>query len=454
MDYFFSPQTIAIIGASHVKGKIGYTILENFIRSKYPGKIFPVNPNVNEILGLRVYPSVKNIPQDIDLAIIAVPAKIVPKVLKECVEKKVKGVIIVSGGFSEIGKEGKKLEEKLKKIIKGKKTRVLGPNCLGALDTSSKLDTLFHPLEKLVRPKEGNIGFISQSGAVGSVILDIFSEEQIGISKFISYENALDIDESDCIEFLGKDEKTKIILLFLEGVKDGKKFLRVAKKVSQIKPIIVLKGGKTEKGRKAALSHTGSLAGSARIYSSVFKQVGIIEANTHEELIDFAKAFSQPLPKGNRIAIVTDGGGFGVLACDEAERQGLKLPEPSNKLKKIFRKIFPEHVILSNPIDLTGDVTTERFRIAIEECLKSKEFDGVITITLFQVPALEKDIVDAIANLKKYGKPILCCAAGGRFTLELSKALEKNGIPVYPSPERAVKAMAALVNYSRMKGWK
>lgn len=451
MDYFFSPKNVAIIGASHVKGKIGYTILENLIRIKYEGKVFPVNPNVDEILGLKVFPSVKKIPDDIDLAVIAVPAKIVPKVLKECVEKKVKGVIIVSGGFSETGKEGKKLEEKLKKIIKGTKTRILGPNCLGVMDTYTKLDTLFLPLEKFIRPKEGNIGFISQSGAVGLSTLDIFSEEQIGVSKFIAYENALDIDESDCLEFLGKDEKTKIILLFLEGVKNGKKFLETAKKVSKLKPIIVLKGGKTEKGKKAAISHTGSLAGSAKIYSSVFKQVGIIEASTHEEFIDFAKAFSQPLPKGNRIAIVTDGGGFGVLACDEAERQGIELPEPSEELKKIFRKKFPEHVILSNPIDLTGDANTERYKIVLEECLKSKEFDGIIAITLFQVPTLERDVIDVIISLKKYGKPILCCAAGGKFTLELSRILEKNGIPVYTSPERVVKAMAALINYSKRR---
>lgn len=450
-EKFFNPESVAIIGASHTTGKIGYEILRNFVEGNYKGRVYPINPNILPILGKKVYTSIKEIPEEIDLAVIAVPAPVVPKVLKDCVDKKIKSVIIVSGGFSETGEKGKELEKELKEAVKSSGIRVMGPNCLGVYDPSTGVDTLFNPKEKSGRPTSGSIGFISQSGAIGATILDWLSEEQIGISKFISYENALDINECDALEYLGEDEKTKSIAIFIEGVKDGKKFIEVSKKVSKKKPIIVLKGGQTIYGSKAAASHTASIAGSAKIYSSVFKQTGIIEANNWEELFDFTKAFLQPLPKGNKMAIVTDGGGFGVLAADECERQGLELPEPSEKLKRIFRKNFPQHVILRNPIDLTGNATADMYRIAIEECVKSKEFDAIIAIILFQVPAVGGEIIDVIGDLKKYGKPILCCATGGKFTVTQSRILEKKGTPVYVSPERAVKSMSVLWNYKKMR---
>jgi len=450
LEYFFNPKSVAIIGASHTKGKIGYNILENFVKGNFKGKVYPVNPNTKPILGKKVYPSIKEIPENVDLAVIAIPAKKVPKVLKECVEKKVKAVVIVSGGFSEIGEKGKKLEEKLKKIIKKSRTRVMGTNCLGVYDPYTNVDTIFNPREKSGRPSKGKIGFISQSGSIGITILDWLAEAGIGISKFISYENAIDVNECDALEFLGKDRKTKVITIFLEGVKDGKRFIEVARKVSKKKPIIALKGGKTQAGKKAVLSHTAALAGFSKIYSSVFKQLKIIETKSWEELFDFAKAFLQPLPKGNRIAIITDGGGFGVLAADECEKQGLKLPEPSKKLKRIFRKIFPEFASFKNPIDLTGNATSEMYRTAIEECLKSNEYDGVIVIALFQVPALGEELINVLVKAKKYKKPIVCCSTGGEITQKISKTIEKNGIPVYISPERAARAMAALVYYSSL----
>lgn len=449
LDYFFDPKSVAIIGASHKPGKLGYVIFSNFVGGLFEGKSYPVNPDTTPILGKKVYKSVTQIPDDIDLAVIVVPASIVPKVLKDCVKKRIEAVIIISGGFSETGEEGRKLEEELKRIIKRTNVRVLGPNCLGVYDTSTNIDTLFLSRERLGRPPEGNIGYISQSGSVGSTILDWLAEEQTGISKFISYENGMDLNESDFIEYLGEDRKTKVIVVFVEGVKDGKRFIKVTREVSKKKPIIILKGGKTETGTKAAASHTGSLAGSAKIYSSVFKQTGLIEANSWEELFDFAKAFStQSIPRGNRIAIVTDGGGFGVLTADECERHGLQLPEPSENIKKILRKKIPTYGSLLNPIDLTGDVTAERYRVTLDACLRSGEYDGVIAITLFQVPTLELSITDVLADLKKHRKPILCCSAGGKFTIKLSKILEKHGIPVYQTPRRVVSAMASLVKYN------
>ncbi len=447
MEKFFSPNSVAIIGASHTQGKVGYATLENFVHNGYRGRIYPVNPDTTPILGQRVYPSVKEVPDEIDLAVIATPAPTVPAILKECVKKRIEAVVIISGGFSEIGKEGELLEEKCRKAIARTRTRVIGPNCIGVFNPYTSTDTLFLPRHRMSRPAKGGIAFISQSGAVGSTILDWLAEEGIGISKFVSYGNAMDIDITDILEYLAEDEETKSIVVYLEGIRgEGRRFLQVAKKVVMKKPIIILKAGKTERGIKAVSSHTGSLAGSANVYSGAFKQAGVIEAAGWQELFDFAKAFSQPLPEGNRVAIVTNGGGFGVLATDECVRQGLDLAEPSRKLRDGLKKEFPPHVVLSNPMDLTGDATAQRYALAIEGCLK--EYDGVVAITLFQVPTIEESVVDIITNLsKKYSKPVLCCAAGSSFSARLSKKLEANGVPVYPTPEQAVKSFAVLLKY-------
>jgi acyl-CoA synthetase (NDP forming) len=260
----------------------------------------------------------------------------------------------------------------------------------------------------------------------------------------------VDVDESDLIEYLGNDKKTEVITAYIEGLKGpGEKFMEVCKRVSRKKPIVVLKSGKTQKGTQAVSSHTGSLAGSGRIYSAAFKQSGVIEAKTWQELFDYARAFStQPKAKGDKIIIVTDGGGFGVLATDEAERSNLKLPEPSENLKKRIQHVMPSYAILHNPIDLTGDTDAERYRVTIDEALKSGEYDGVIAITLFQVPRLEERVVDNLLELKKkYKKPILACAAGGEYSNKLSDRLTQGGIPVYPTPERTVKTMKALFEY-------
>src|SRR5438876_1748935 len=372
---FFTPRSVAIVGASHTPGKVGYAILEN-MKASFKGKIFPVNPDTSQILGLEVFPSITKIPEKVDLALIVVKAEMVDDVLVECKKKKIDSVIIVSSGFSETGEEGRKQEEKLKKTISSTTINVIGPNCLGVFDTYSGLDTLFLSHQKLGRPGQGNIAFISQSGAVGSSILDFFAEEKIGVSKFISYGNSMDLNELDLLEILAKDEKTKVIMMYLEGIKSsGKEFVERVKKITKIKPIIVLKAGKTERGTKAVMSHTGSLAGSYRVYSSVFKQCGMTEAKDWEELIDFAKAFSmQPLPRGRKLLVVTDGGGFGILAADEAEKQKLERKEPSDEVKNKLKKILPSYVSLHNPIDLSGDTDAERYEIVLREA--SGEYDG------------------------------------------------------------------------------
>ncbi len=445
---FFSPESVAVIGASRHPGKIGHEILWNFARGFYEGKTFPINPHSENILELKTYKSVLDVPDKVDLAVIAIPAESVAAALKECVKKKVPAVVIISGGFAEVGEDGKNREEELKKIIKNSNTKIIGPNCVGIYDSKTQVDTLFLSRSRLLRPRKGNIAFVSQSGAVGTTIMDYLAANGLGLSKFISYGNQIDVDETDLLELLGDDGETKVIAAYVEGLKDGCKFMEVARKLK--KPLIVLKAGKTSRGSAAVVSHTGALAGSAEIYSGAFKQVGAIEAGNWEEMFDFAKAFSmQPIPRGNKIAVVTDGGGFGVLATDAAERNNLVLPEPSQKLLQEF-KGFPAHASLKNPIDLTGDADAEWYKLAVESCLASDEFDAVLVITLFQVPALSAGVDDALIELsRKYNKTIVACAAGSHYTQQLVRKLEAGGIPVYPTPERAVGALRAMLAHAK-----
>src|SRR3989338_5006365 len=297
LDNFFSAKTIAIIGVSRDSNKVGHVILRNFIDGGYKGKIFVVNPNADWIINYKAYKSVVDIEEKVELAIIAVPAPLVPNVIVECAKKGIKDVIIVTSGFKEEGNY--KLDKKLESLLKKYKIRCIGPNCLGCFDAHTKLDSLFLPRYRLSRPKEGGISFVCQSGAVGSAILDLATEQGYGFSKFISYGNAMNTDESDLIDYLGNDEKTKVICLYVEGIKDGKKFMRIASKVSKKKPIIAIKGGTTEQGARAIASHTGAIAGSAEIYNGAFRQCNVVIASTLGEMFRFAKILEKAIkPKG------------------------------------------------------------------------------------------------------------------------------------------------------------
>lgn len=450
LDSFFEPKAVAVIGASHAHGKIGRIIFENFIHGGFRGRVYPVNPDSTPIDGIGVYQSVKKLPEKVELAVIATPAKTVPQLLKECAEAGIRCVIVISSGFSEMGKAGKELEDECVKIIEKNKLLVVGPNCLGVYDSGSRVDTLFLSRSRLGRPKEGGVAFVSQSGAVGGTMLDWLNDQDIGVSKFVSYGNGIGVNESDLLDYLADDPKTRVIASYIEGVKaDGRLFMEAARKASKKKPVIILKAGKTKKGSTAVASHTGSIAGSARIYSAAFKQSGVIEAEDWTELFDIARAFaSQPLPTGDKLLIVTDGGGFGVMAADEADRRGIELTEPSPRVVKALRTAMPSYVSIHNPMDLTGDATTERYELAIEEGLK--EYDGVIAITLFQVPLLDRSIASSMAAIAgRHKKTMLCCTAGGEFTNAIVREIEEKGIPVYPTPERAVRVFDAMRAYAK-----
>src|SRR3989338_2389545 len=415
LDKFFCARSVAVIGASKERGKVGYTILES-LKQGYTGKIFPVNPTTDEILGLRCYKSVLSVEDIVDLAVIAVPKQFVPLVLKECVKKNVEGVVIITSGYSEIG--DKKAEQELLKIIKGTKTRIVGTNCLGILDGHTDVDTLFLSETKLVRPPRGNISFTSQSGAFGSTLIDLITAEGVGLSKFVSYGNQIDLKDVDFLEYFGQDEKTMVIVSYIEGVSDGRKFMDVTRKISKKKPVIVFKAGKTAKGSKAASSHTGALAGSYNIYKAAFKQSGVLEATSVEDIFDFAKALGMQKPaQGNKIAVVTNGGGFGVITSDCIEVGELNLSEFSKETNKKLRKILPVYGNVNNPLDLVGDANKERYREALDLLVKDKSVDGIIVISLFQTTGLDPSVVDVITEVKnKTEKPIVVCATGGDYT--------------------------------------
>ncbi|MHC1609935.1 MAG: acetate--CoA ligase family protein [Candidatus Methanofastidiosia archaeon] len=447
LETFFNPRTIAIIGASDKKGTIGNVIMDNTLRRGFKGTVYPVTHSSKSVMGKKAYPSILDIKDDIDLAVIAIHAKAVNSVIKDCVHKNVKSCIIITGGFSEIGEYER--EKKLKDIINNTKTRIVGPNCIGVFDSYSNLDTIFLPEDRMRRPLPGKIGLISQSGAFVAAMLDWAASENIGMSKVVSFGNKIDVNYSDLVQYLAQDDSTSVITIYMEGLEYGRMFMEAASKATLHKPIIILKSGRSVAGAVAAASHTGSLAGSDAVYSAAFKQSGIIRSYSSDELFDMAKIFTcHKEPEGDQIAIITNGGGAGVMATDALEDEGLKLADINDKAKHVMEEHFPPYCSLKNPIDLTGDANVERYEIALREVLNEGCVDAVLLILLFQAPTLEDDGVKRIININKdTKKPIIIVAPGGTYTKDKIKELEKAGIPCYQTPERGVRALAALCNY-------
>lgn len=449
LESLFYPQSIAVIGASRDPKKIGHAILNNIKRFNYRGKIFPVNPRSEEILGLKTFQSILDIENDVELAVIAIPAPMVPQSIRDCVSKGVKSAVIISAGFKEAGAEGIMLEEELKSIASESRIRILGPNCLGIMNTSNSLNATF---AGGILPK-GRLAFFSQSGALGIAILDWAIGNKVGFSKFISLGNKADLNETDFIEYFIKDPETDIILGYIEDVVDGRRFLEIAKKATKIKPIILVKSGGTQSGARAASSHTGALAGSENAFNAAFRQTGIIRAEGIEDLFETAMAFnSNKLPQGNNLLIITNAGGPGIIAADTAEKLGINLPQLSKDTMNILASLLPKNASLYNPVDIIGDATSDRYAAVIDNALKDPNIDGFLVIltpqAIINVEDTARLVIDAS---KRSSRPFITSFMGEERVRSSIEMLKSSSIPNFSYPEPGVRAFKRLFDHSLWK---
>ena len=444
---FFDPKTVAIVGASRQPGKVGYEILKSMIDGKYEGKIFPVNSKTDEVEGLKCYPDLTSIGEVPDLVIVVIPAKFSIACLEECAKLGIKSVIVITAGFKETGKAGKDLEDQLVAIAKKAGIRIIGPNCLGVLAATSKLNASFGG--KL--PIPGGIGYISQSGALLSSILDMANTNDIGFSKLVSFGNKCDIDELDTIIAFGDDDETKVIAGYLESITKGAEFVNKAAAISRKKPILLMKSGTSSAGAQAASSHTGSLAGSDTAYKCAFERTGIIRCDSIKTQFDFAQAFAhQPLPAGDRVAIVTNAGGAGIMATDAVEGIGLTFAVLTDETKKKLAANLPAAANVKNPIDVLGDALADRYEFALNVALDDPNVDSVLLLLTPQVMTQAKETAEAAVRVirKKGSKPVLACFIGAEKVMPGWQVLQEGGIPQYDCPEAAVKTLKAMVDYA------
>jgi len=450
LDKIFNPKSVAIIGASDAEGSVGYAIVKNFTQNGYSGKVYFVNIRKPEILGVKTYQSVEQIPEPVDLAMIATPAKTVPAVVEECGKAGVKGVIIVSAGFKEIGPEGKALEAKILEVKKKYGLRVIGPNCIGIIRPRINLNATF--VDKV--PKAGNVAFLSQSGALGSAILDWAIHENIGFSNFVSVGSMIDVDFGDLIDYFGTDPKTKSILMYVEGLTEARKFMSAARHFARTKPIIVVKAGKFSESAKAVASHTGSLSGEDAVYDAAFKRAGIVRVEEIEDLFNAAEVLgTQPLPAGPDLAIITNAGGPGVMATDALMAKGGKLAKLSPKTLESLNSVLPPFWSRGNPIDVLGDARVDRYRAAMEACLNDDNIDGILVIFTQQAVSeaveIAKTIVELVKSKAYQNKTIVTSFMGYGAVEEANRILNANNIPTYSTPENAIKTYMYMVQYKR-----
>jgi acetate---CoA ligase (ADP-forming) len=447
----FAPRSVAVIGASAKPQSLGRAVFANLLFAGYSGCVYPVNTKTKNVLGVRAYPSVMDVPDEVDLAVILVPAGMVPQVLKDAGHKGCKGAIVISAGFKEVGGRGVELEMQIKEIAQQFGMAMVGPNCFGAINTDPAVSLNATFARNF--PMAGKIAFISQSGAVGVAALEYAAAEKIGFSKFVSIGNKADINENHVLETLRDDPQTDVILMYVEDLENPKEFVRLAQNISEKKPILAVKSGRTKEGAKAAASHTGALSGSDEVFDSLFAQCGVLRVETLEELFRFGIAFAnQPLPRGRRVAIVTNAGGPGIMATDAAVRHGLELSELEPRTKSIMQAHLPPTVSLNNPIDLVGDAGEERYQLAMQAVLGDDKVDGVIVICVPQMMTNLMATSKVIAQQAKFAdKPVFAVyMATGDIEWSL-KILEDAQIPHYRFPENAARALSAMARYVRWR---
>ncbi len=445
LDMFFNPRSIAIIGASESPEKLGHRVLANVLDSGYKGQVYPINPKADEILGLKCFGSVSDVPGDIDQVIVVIPAKAVASVLDEAGRKGVKGAIIITAGFRESGEEGLKHELELLQIANKYGMRIIGPNCLGIIDTWTPLNASFSNNTT----EAGTIAFTSQSGALGTGMLDYALAANIGFSHFVSLGNKADVDEVALFEAWADSPHTNVIIAYIEGLQDGAKFIKAARETAKKKPIVAVKSGRTASGSKAVSSHTGSLAGSDAAYDAAFLQAGVLRADSVQEMFDYSTAFAyQPLLKGNRIVIVTNAGGPGVMATDALEQEQLVLAQLLPETKKALAEVLPAAANIHNPVDVLGDAGSERYAAALDIVLEDPNIDGVLVILTPQAGTEIAETAQALIDRSNgCTKPIFGCWIGGHATAVGSDLLSRNQVPNYPFPERAIAAFGAMNRY-------
>jgi acetyltransferase len=452
LDAVFKPQSVAVVGASTKTGTVGNDLLLNLVRDKFIGKIYPVNPKADEIHGVKVYKTLGDIPDEVDLAVLIVPAKVIPGLVQESKAKGVKGLVIISAGFKESGHEGAEREKELTKLVREAGIPLIGPNCLGIINPQINLNATFAAKNAM----KGSLGFISQSGALCTSVLDYAEARQIGFSKFVSFGNKADVKETDLLEYLANDPETKVIALYLEDIGDAKRFVEVASKTfwEKGKPILCLKSGRSAEGAKAVSSHTGSLAGSDAVYEAMLKQAGVQRVNSIAELFDLAALYTtQPLPKGNRLAIITNAGGPGIIATDTAIAAGLKLAKLEDSTKeKLKPPVLPEAAALNNPVDVIGDAHSDRYQAAVEVVMSDPNVDmGVILLTPQSMTDCDNCGKILPVAIKKIGKPVVAAFMGVKQVEEGVNNLVQNGVPNYAFPEDAVKSLAAATRLVETK---
>ncbi len=445
LESLLYPKTVAVIGASRSPGKVGHALLANLVNGGFQGAIVPVNPGATEILGLKCYRSLSEYSGQIDLGIIVVAAPLVKDALGDCIRAGAGAVIVITAGFKETGAAGAAAEAELVKICRAAGVRMVGPNCLGVLNTDHAMNATFAPSV----PPPGKISVLSQSGALCVAILDWAAEQRLGLGKVISFGNKADLNEVDFIQALAEDPATRVIAGYLESIQEGDKFLRVAEQAANVKPVVILKVGITQAGARAASSHTGSLAGADIAYGAAFKRAGVIRAENFEALFDYAAAFAmQPLPAGERLGIITNAGGPGIMAADAAETLGLKIIPPTPESEARLRTFLPASAAFGNPVDVIGDAEPDRYVQAFEVLQEDENIDGLIVVVTPQNMTRPLELAEKLGAAHQGQKPVLAVFMGGSEVAAAKEKLMAVGIPNYPSPDRAVKALRAMCDYA------
>lgn len=450
LDSFFRPNSVAVIGASSNPTKLGHAVLKNLVEGGYKknGQVYPINQRADEILGLKVYSSVKEVPGTIDLAVIVIPYPYVPSILRECGEKGISAAIVISAGFREAGQVGLERELELIEIAEQYGLRLIGPNCLGVIDTNTPINASFAS----GTPPNGPMAFMSQSGALGTAVLDIALAGRLGLSKFVSLGNKADVDEIDLLYAWQDDPNTKVIMIYTEGMTNGQKFIKVAREVTRHKPVVAIKSGVTQSGSRAVSSHTGSLAGSEQAYQAAFRQAGVLHVNSMEELFDVSAAIGyQPALQGDRIAIITNAGGPGILATDALERAGLTMARFEGQTIQALVQYLPDAASAANPVDVLGDARSDRYKFVFEIIINDPNVDGILVLLTPQAMTEIDETATAVGELSKNTeKPILACFMGEKQVKSGIDILTTYNVPNYSFPERAARALRGKADYRRI----